>query len=153
MAEVANECVALAVARHHLGEGAITFNAHDGSEFPVKADIEDLRTAIGNLLDNAVKYSGDTVRITVSVASPSPDAVWVRIQDRGIGIPPKHLKRVFNRFYRVQAKGLRQVKGTGLGLYIVRSIARSHRGRVFAQSEGEGRGSTFTLQLPRADTR
>jgi signal transduction histidine kinase len=71
------------------------------------------------------------------------------VQDRGIGIPKKHLKRVFNRFYRVQARGLSTIKGSGLGLYIVRSIARSHGGRVFASSEGEGQGATFTVELPR----
>jgi signal transduction histidine kinase len=71
------------------------------------------------------------------------------VQDRGVGIPKKHLKRIFNRFYRVQRHGLKQIKGTGLGLYIVRSIARAHGGRVFAQSEGEGQGATFTLELPR----
>jgi len=75
--------------------------------------------------------------------------VWVRVQDRGVGIPKKQLKRVFNRFYRVPSRGLTHVKGTGLGLYIVRSIARAHGGHVFAQSEGEGRGATFTLELPR----
>jgi signal transduction histidine kinase len=101
-----------------------------------------------NLLDNAVS-TRDRVRVKVSVAAPAPDTVWVRVQDQGVGIPRKQLKRIFNRFYRVQARGLKQVKGTGLGLYIVRSIAKSHGGRVFAQSEGEGRGATFTLELPR----
>ena len=112
--------------------------------------MEELRTVISNLLDNAVKYSSADVRVTVSLAAPAPDTVWVRVTDRGVGIPRKQLKRIFNRFYRVQARGIRQVKGTGLGLYIVRSIARRHGGRVFAQSEGEGRGSTFTVELPRA---
>ena len=115
----------------------------------MRGDAEELRTVIANLLDNAVKYSGHDVRVTVSVASPAPDTVWVRVHDRGIGIPKKQLKRIFNRFYRVQTRTLKQVKGTGLGLYIVRSIARAHGGRVFAQSEGEGRGATFTLELPR----
>jgi signal transduction histidine kinase len=147
---LARECVDLAVTRHHLQPGAIALEAHDGGSLIVRGDAEELRTVITNLLDNAVKYSGTDVRVTVSLAAPSPDTIWVRVQDRGVGIPRKQLKRIFNRFYRVQARGIRQVKGTGLGLYIVRSIARRHGGRVFAQSEGEGRGATFTVELPRA---
>ena len=65
--------------------------------------------------------------------------MWVRVRDRGVGIPRAQLKRIFNRFYRFQARGSK-VKGTGLGLYIVRSIAKQHGGRVFAESEGEGKG-------------
>ena len=149
MAALARECVDLAVLRHHLQPGAILLEAHDGPTPIVRGDAEELRTVITNLLDNAVKYSGQAVRVTVSVAAPSPDTIWVRVQDRGVGIPKKQLKRIFNRFYRVQTRTLKQVKGTGLGLYIVRSIARAHGGRVFAQSEGEGRGATFTLELPR----
>ena len=150
MGELARECVDLAVMRHHLQPGAIALEAHDGASLTVSGDAEELRTVITNLLDNAVKYSGSDVRVTVSLAAPSPDTIWVRVQDRGVGIPRKQLKRIFNRFYRVQARGIRQVKGTGLGLYIVRTIARAHGGRVFAQSEGEGRGATFTVELPRA---
>ena len=145
---LARECVELAALRHHLQPGAIDLQAHNGYPLMVRGDAEELRTVVANLLDNAVKYSGQLVRITVAVAAPAPDTVWVRVQDSGVGIPKKQLKRIFNRFYRVQARGLK-VKGTGLGLYIVRSIARAHGGRVFADSEGEGRGSTFTLELPR----
>ncbi|HET9195776.1 MAG TPA: HAMP domain-containing sensor histidine kinase [Vicinamibacterales bacterium] len=150
MGLLARECVDLAVTRHHLPPGAIALEAHDGASLMVRGDAEELRTVITNLLDNAVKYSGSDVRVTVSVAAPAPDTIWVRVQDRGVGIPRKQLKRIFNRFYRVQARGIRQVKGTGLGLYIVRTIARKHGGRVFAQSEGEGRGATFTVELPRS---
>ena len=148
--ELARECVDLAMTRHHLQPGAIGLEAHDGASLIVRGDAEELRTVITNLLDNAVKYSGNDVRVTVSLAAPAPDTIWVRVQDRGVGIPRKQLKRIFKRFYRVQALGIRQVKGTGLGLYIVRAIARAHGGRVFAQSEGEGRGATFTVELPRA---
>jgi len=147
---LARECVDLAVTRHHLQPGAIALEAHDGGSLTVSGDAEELRTVVTNLLDNAVKYSGSDVRVTVSLAAPSPDTIWVRVQDRGVGIPRKQLKRIFKRFYRVQARGIRQVRGTGLGLYIVRTIARAHGGRVFAQSEGEGRGATFTVELPRA---
>jgi signal transduction histidine kinase len=149
MAALARECVDLAMLRHHLPPGAIQLEAHDGRGLSVQGDAEDLRTVLTNLLDNAVKYSGNDVRVTVSVAAPTPETVWVRVQDRGVGIPRMQLKRIFKRFYRVHARGLKQVKGTGLGLYIVRSIARAHGGRVFAQSEGEGHGATFTVELPR----
>jgi len=149
MTALARECVDLAAVRHHLQPDAIALESHDVHSLIVRGDAEELRTVLTNLIDNAVKYSGQQVRITVSVAAPAPNTIWVRVQDRGVGIPKKQLKRVFNRFYRVQSRGLKQIKGTGLGLYIVRSIARAHGGRVFAQSEGEGQGATFTLELPR----
>jgi signal transduction histidine kinase len=149
MGALTRECVALAVSRHHLPPDAIHVEAHDDAPLVVSGDADELKTILTNLLDNAVKYSADAVRVTVSIAAPTPDTMWVRVTDRGIGIPRKQLKRIFHRFYRVQARGLKHVAGSGLGLYIVRSIARAHGGRVFAQSEGEGRGSTFTLELPR----
>ena len=149
MSALARECVDLALARHHLPSNAIVLEAHHEGPLMVRGDADELRTVLTNLLDNAVKYSADIVRVTVAVAAPSPDSVWVRVQDRGVGIPRKQLKRIFRRFYRVQTRGFKQVKGTGLGLYIVRSIARAHGGRVFAQSEGEGHGTTFTVELPR----
>src|SRR5947208_1852822 len=74
----------------------------------------------------------------------------LRVKDQGVGIAPHDLKRVFKRFYRVPNRVLSNVKGTGLGLFIVRAIARKHGGRVFAESEGEGRGTTVVLELPRS---
>ena len=146
---LAVECIETVRRRHHLPDDAVML----ASAMPVEAmivegDADELRIAIGNLLDNAVKYSATGVRVSVELASPSPDTVWVRVKDRGVGIPRRQLRRIFNRFYRFQARGF-SVKGTGLGLYMVRSIARQHGGRVFAESEGEGRGATFTLELPK----
>ena len=143
------ECVDTARTRHHLGENAIVSTGGDlHAPLVVSGDVDDLRTAIANLLDNAVKYSKGAPQITVQVAGPTPDTAWVRVKDTGYGIPKAQLGRIFNRFYRFQAPGS-QVKGTGLGLYIVRAIAKRHGGRVFAESAGEDKGSTFTLELPR----
>jgi signal transduction histidine kinase len=149
LVDLARESVELATVRHHLAPGAVALEAPERTPLVVQGDVDELRTVMTNLLDNAVKYSGDSVRVTVSVAAPIPETVRVSIQDRGVGIPHSQLKRIFNRFYRVQTRGLKHVKGTGLGLYIVRSIAQSHGGRIVAESEGEGHGATFTLELPR----
>lgn len=150
VAWLAQESADTALLRHHLPPEAILVEtAEPGGPVVVEGDVDDLRTAIGNLLDNAVKYSAGTPRVSVHVAAPTPDTAWVRVKDQGVGIPRSQLSRIFNRFHRFQAQGLK-VKGTGLGLYIVRSIARRHGGRVFAHSEGEGTGATFTLELPRA---
>jgi signal transduction histidine kinase len=76
--------------------------------------------------------------------------VALRVRDRGPGIPRAELKRIFKRFYRVPGPLATRVKGTGLGLYIVRSVAKRHGGRAWAESEGLGHGSTFVLQFPLA---
>ena len=73
----------------------------------------------------------------------------ISVSDNGVGIPRSELKRIFRRFYGFNSHGASQVKGTGLGLFIVRSIARRHGGDAYAESGGEGQGSTFTLRLPR----
>ncbi len=149
LAALAVECVEMARRRHQLPADAVALSGVAPAQpMMVEGDIDELRTAIGNLLDNAVKYSAAAVHVSMELASPTPDTVWVRVRDRGVGIPRRQLRRIFNRFYRFQARGF-SVKGTGLGLYIVRSIARQHGGRVFAESEGEGKGATFTLELPK----
>ena len=147
---LAGEVLDSARLRHHLPADRMTLSIATASPggLLVDGDADELRTVLSNLLDNAVKYSRDAVQVAVEVAAPSPDTVWVRVRDTGIGIPRSQLKRIFHRFYRFQVHGLK-VKGTGLGLYIVRSIVKQHGGRVFAASEGEGRGSTFTVELPR----
>jgi signal transduction histidine kinase len=146
------DCIDIARMRHHLPDTAVTLaDADPGTLLVVDGNVDDLRTAIANLLDNAVKYSSGTPHVTVQAVAATPDTAWVRVKDAGVGIPRAQLGRIFSRFYRFQADGVK-VKGTGLGLYIVRSIAKAHGGRVFAESTGEGKGSTFTLELPRVKT-
>ena len=143
------ECVDTARLRHNLPPDAVSMVDVDPKTLlVVDGDVDDLRTAIANLLDNAVKYSAGPPRVTVQAAGPTPDTAWVRVKDGGIGIPRAQLNRIFHRFYRFQG-GSFKTKGTGLGLYIVRAIAKRHGGRVFAESAGEDKGSTFTLELPR----
>ena len=148
--ELVTECVKLTRVRHNLAAEAVTFTESVNGERPlVKADAEELRVAISNLLDNAVKYSSKGVQISVEVAALDPKKVAVRIEDKGIGIPAAQLKRIFKRFYRVPGRVMARFKGTGLGLFIVSSVVERHGGKVFAESEGPGQGSRFTIELPR----
>ena len=147
------ECLELARTRHHLQAAELDYHLslQNGDGTRVVGDPEELRTAVSNLLDNAVKYSPDGVHISVELDAPDEKRIVLRVRDRGVGIPEHELKRIFKRFYRVTQRSLSQVKGTGLGLFIVRSIARKHGGRVFAESEGAGKGTTVTLELPRKE--
>jgi two-component system, OmpR family, sensor histidine kinase SenX3 len=145
------ECIELARARHHLQPESLRLEheSESANDVCVIGDPDELQTAVLNVLDNAVKYSGDRVDISVELDTPSEKQVVLRVRDRGLGIPADELKRIFKRFYRVPSDVAGRVKGTGLGLFIVRSIANKHGGRVFAESEGEGRGTTVILELPR----
>jgi two-component system, OmpR family, sensor histidine kinase SenX3 len=145
------ECVAVTLSRHHLPAEAIQLNDVPGDvRLFVSANPEDLRTAVLNLLDNAVKYSpqGAHVRCRLSIE----DYTWavLSISDTGIGLQAQDLKRVFKRFYRAASNDRVKIKGTGLGLFLVRTIVRQHGGDVRAMSEGPGKGSTMILKLPLA---
>ena len=115
----------------------------------IEGDMLLCQIAVNNLLDNAVKYSGtDHVKVTVETSKVDGKYAAVRVRDEGVGIRKTELKQIFKRFYRVPGPIAARVKGTGLGLYIVRSVAKRHGGRAWAESEGPGRGSTFVLQFP-----
>lgn len=148
MANVLHESVVAARARHHLADEFLVEVPNAATlDATVMGDAEELGTAITNVLDNAVKYAAGEVRIRAEVLQEGND-VLVRISDNGVGIPTNELKRIFKRFYRA-GKARTTVKGTGLGLFIVRETLKKHRGSVQADSAGEGKGAQITLRLPR----
>src|SRR6185437_8705834 len=150
LADVARECVELARMRFHLDETSLAFENHADVSAVVPGTVEELKAAVWNLIDNAIKYSTSDIRVKVELENLGDDRVAVRVADRGIGISSTELKRIFKRFYRTPALGAVRAKGSGLGLFIVRSVARNHGGRAFAESAGAGQGSRLTILLPRA---
>jgi len=152
LAAVAEECVALARTRHHLPANALTFCelATNGTRPQVLGDEDELKAVVSNLVDNAIKYSGPEVRVAVELEldGGTPAKAVLRVRDQGVGISETELKRIFKRFYRIPGAMATRVKGTGLGLFIVRSVVARHGGKVFAESGGAGHGSTFTVKLP-----
>lgn len=152
--EIVQDCLAAARSHHHLPPESLDYKESIAVDRPVNVfgDLEQLRTAVSNLIDNAVKYSGSQVRVLVELAATDAKHVAIRVKDQGVGIPQSELKRIFRRFYRIPGTVAKRVNGTGLGLFIVRSVAKSHGGSVFAESEGAGQGSTVTLQLPAASS-
>jgi two-component system sensor histidine kinase SenX3 len=148
------DCIAVTLSRHHLAPDCIVLAPVSGAvKLRVSGIAEDLRTAILNLLDNAVKYSPPgltSLDIRCSLAITSYTFVSLAIADRGLGIPERELKRIFKRFYRIPGRYEVKIKGTGLGLFLVKTIARQHGGSVSAASAGAHQGSTFTLTLPLA---
>jgi two-component system, OmpR family, sensor histidine kinase SenX3 len=152
MEKLVAECVAVALERRHLAAEAIVLEPVPGAvRLRVMGNPEDLRTAVTNLLDNAVKYSPNGVKVRCRLGIVHYTWVSLTVEDTGVGIPAKQLKRIFHRFYRVPGRSMMSIKGTGLGLFIVRSIARQHGGAVTASSPGPGLGTTLTLRLPLAN--
>ena len=118
-------------------------------EFPiVRGDREKLGVALGNLLDNAIKYSPEGGPIVVG-GRAEPGLVVVTVHDEGIGIASDERDRIFDRFHRVDTGLSRTTKGVGLGLYICKVIVEAHGGRIWVDSPGSGYGSTFSIRLPR----
>lgn len=132
---------------YNLDEGAIKL-VRSEKTLLVSADADELNTAFVNLLDNSIKYSGHERKISVRIRPSSLNRkVAIVIRDNGVGIPTSDLKRVFKRFHRV-ANSISDVKGTGLGLFIVKNIIERHGGKITAESRGPGEGSTFSVHLP-----
>ncbi|HUI56153.1 MAG TPA: HAMP domain-containing sensor histidine kinase [Bryobacteraceae bacterium] len=143
--DLVEECLASTRALRAGAPESLTYRP--GPPVSILADADEVRAAVSNLVDNALKYSGKDARVVVETACVN-GYVLVRVKDEGPGIPKTELKRIFKRFHRVPGPLASRVKGTGLGLYIVRSVAKRHGGRAWAESAGPGLGSTFVLQLP-----
>jgi two-component system sensor histidine kinase SenX3 len=139
-------CLARARTLYHVPPESLQY--HPAPSVRILGDLDEVQAAVSNLIDNAVKYSRNDVKVTVETTELDGKYALVKVRDQGSGIPKGELKQIFKRFYRVPGALASGVKGTGLGLYIVRSVAQRHGGRAWAESEGPGRGSTFVLQLP-----
>lgn len=149
LAPLVAECIATVLQRHHLAPEAMQLEETAGSvRLFVMGNTEDLRTAILNLLDNAVKYSPNGVHVRCRLSIERYTWVALSITDTGLGLESHELKHIFKRFYRASLGDRVKIKGTGLGLFLVRTIARQHGGDVRAFSDGPGKGTTMLLRLP-----
>jgi signal transduction histidine kinase len=131
--------------RHGLPEEAIRLEKE--SSVPAAGDPAELGVVFRNLLENAVRYSEPPAQVRVRLSASGEERVQVEIADQGIGIEPRELRKIFQRFYRVGRDVQRHAAGLGLGLFIVGNLVRRQGGRVVARSEGSGRGSRFVVTL------
>ena len=124
----------------------ITFEQDQGIDFTVTADKGKIKQIIGNIVDNSIKY---TPKGSIAVSVTKPDhIVRIKVSDTGVGIPREELPKLFNKFVRAKDAVKTNVTGTGLGLYIAKQMIEAHKGRLWAESEGLGKGSTFFVELP-----
>lgn len=133
--------------RSKFDESAVTVEIDE--DVKVETDAVALATVIENLIDNAIKYSGERAEVTVSARNVDDESVVIEVRDHGIGIPRAALRRVFERFYRVPDEPVRRRRGTGLGLYVASELARNLGGKIEARSPGVGQGTTMIVTLPR----
>jgi signal transduction histidine kinase len=137
-------------------EKSLSLGADAPAGLRVRGDRLKLEQVFVNLLSNAVKFTSTGGQVTVEAAVEA-DAVVVRVRDTGRGIAPEHLERIFEPFFQISDRGPKAAadrrsrpRGTGLGLAISRQIVALHGGRVWAESEGLGKGATFVVRLPAA---
>lgn len=142
-------CAISVAHRHRIPEDAIRVDCPDG--LFVVSDRTTLEISLKNLIDNAVKYSNENPVVdVVARADADRKRLEIVVRDNGIGIASGDLGRVFDRFYRVDDETVRRRKGTGLGLFVVSSLIRTLGGKVVAESEGLGKGTTMRVEVPTA---
>jgi signal transduction histidine kinase len=144
---LARRCIVAIAKRHKLAPEQVTVDSPPDAE--LWTDPAALEIVLKNLLDNAIKYSDPPVDVHVLVTVRSNDGrVRVDVIDKGVGIPRHALRRVFDRFYRVDEEAIRERRGTGLGLYVVKALVKNLGGRLTAHSDGPGEGTTMSIILP-----
>ena len=114
---------------------------------PLQLDKRAMKMVFNNLIGNALRYSSESSSIIIR-ARENGKFCDIDIVDSGIGLSDKDCKKVFGKFYRVQTKETQNIEGAGLGLYLTREIVKNHKGKIKATSEGQGKGTTFTVSLP-----
>lgn len=139
------ECAEEAREKHGLSGEHVALQCPTRAR--VRGDEEQLRLAFRNLIENAIRYAGERIRVDVRVRPVSNRKLEVVVADQGQGIAPAALRRVFQRFQRLN-EAISATRGLGLGLYIARNVARAHGGSIRAESEGPGLGSRFIVRLP-----
>lgn len=145
--DILRESAARVLSRYNLSKEIIEYKNFD-EDLIIKGEAGDLSVIFTNLLDNAVKYSDENEKIYVKIKRWGEKQIEIRIKDSGIGIPAGELKQVFRRFYRVPGLSMQMAKGTGLGLFIVKTLVKKHRGKIRVESEGIGKGSEFIVHFP-----
>jgi signal transduction histidine kinase len=134
-------------ARYHLDPDAFRLTVPSGVE--IFTDPTALEIVIKNVFDNAVKYSGDNPQVLVDMRQLDTGHVGITVQDQGIGINRNQLKRIFKRFHRAPDPRVNERSGSGLGLYVAYRLLRNLGGRIRAESEGTGKGTTMRIRLPK----
>ena len=146
VADLIDTVAADVLMRHREAEEDI-FEFEIEPDLVLSADPTAMRTILSNLIDNAIKYSDGTPQIRVRAHSEGAHVI-VEVRDQGIGIEKGDLKRIFQRFYRVNVEAVRARHGTGLGLFVVAALVKGIGGKISAASEGLGHGTTITVRLP-----
>ncbi len=143
--ELVYACTATVTRRHKLEPEVVEVDITDDIE--LNTDATALETVLKNLLDNAIKYSNTPVRVQVT-GRIREGMAELCVRDHGVGIPNHELRRIFDRFYRVDNEDVRSRRGTGLGLFVVKALVEDLGGRLRAHSDGPGKGTTMTVTLP-----
>lgn len=146
LAALVGRCIATTAKRHRVERDTITVELPPG--LVLHTDPIALEVVLRNLLDNAVKYSDPPCRVSLRASEGPKGALVLEVTDRGVGIPKADLKRVFERFYRVDDEAVRSRRGTGLGLFVVASLVRGLGGSLRAFSAGPGEGTRMVVTLP-----